>query len=53
MILELLNGGCKSNGPENNFLQKVRQLATKNGIVLIFDECTSGFEKPLGDFTKI
>ena len=27
--------------PENNFLQKVRDLATKNNIVLIFDECTS------------
>ena len=31
--------------PENNFLQKVRDLATKKGIVLIFDECTSGFRE--------
>jgi len=31
--------------PKNNFLQKVRDLATKNNIVLIFDECTSGFRE--------
>ena len=34
--------------PENNFLQRVRQLATNKGIVLIFDECTSGFRETLG-----
>ena len=34
--------------PEDNFLQKVRKLADKNGIVLIFDECTSGFRKNYG-----
>lgn len=32
-------------GPENNFLQKVRELATEKNIVLIFDECTSGFRE--------
>lgn len=35
-------------GPENNFLQKVREIATKNNIVLIFDECTSGFRETFG-----
>lgn len=35
-------------GPENNFLQKVRDLATKKNIVLIFDECTSGFRETFG-----
>lgn len=35
-------------GPENNFLQKVRELATKKNIVLIFDECTSGFRETYG-----
>lgn len=35
-------------GPENNFLQKVREIATKNNIVLIFDECTSGFRETYG-----
>jgi glutamate-1-semialdehyde 2,1-aminomutase len=34
--------------PENSFLQKVRQLATDRGIVLIFDECTSGFRQNFG-----
>ena len=34
--------------PKNNFLKKVRELATKNNIVLIFDECTSGFRSNLG-----
>ena len=34
--------------PKNNFLQKVRKIASKNGIVLIFDECTSGFRKNYG-----
>lgn len=38
--------------PENNFLQKVRQLATDRGIVLIFDECTSGFRETLGGLHK-
>ncbi len=34
--------------PKNNFLKKVRQLADKKNIVLIFDECTSGFRGRLG-----
>jgi len=39
-------------GPENNFLQKVRDLATKHNIVLIFDECTSGFRETYGGIFK-
>ena len=35
-------------GPEDNFLHKVRELATRNNIVLIFDECTSGFRETFG-----
>jgi glutamate-1-semialdehyde 2,1-aminomutase len=35
-------------GPEDNFLQKVRDLATAKNIVLIFDECTSGFRETFG-----
>jgi glutamate-1-semialdehyde 2,1-aminomutase len=34
--------------PAENFLHKVRNLATRNGIVLIFDECTSGFRETYG-----
>lgn len=35
-------------GPEDNFLQKVRDLATQRNIVLVFDECTSGFRETFG-----
>jgi len=35
-------------GPTNNFLEKVRALATKKNIVLIFDECSSGFRETFG-----
>ena len=35
-------------GPEDNFLQKVRDLATSKNIVLIFDECSSGFRETFG-----
>ncbi len=38
--------------PIDNFLQKVRSLATKKGIVLIFDECTSGFRETFGGLHK-
>ncbi len=34
--------------PENEFLHKVRDLATQHNIVLIFDECTSGFRETFG-----
>jgi glutamate-1-semialdehyde 2,1-aminomutase len=39
-------------GPENDFLQKVRNLATQKSIVLIFDECTSGFRETYGGIFK-
>ena len=42
----------RNAGPENNFLQKVRELATENKIILIFDECTSGFRETLGGLHK-
>ena len=38
--------------PKNNFLKKVRNLATRNNIVLIFDECTSGFRETFGGIHK-
>ena len=34
--------------PEEGFLESVRKIATKNNIVLIFDECTSGFRETFG-----
>ena len=43
---------CRNFGPEDNFLVKVRNLATERGIVLIFDECTSGFRETFGGLYK-
>lgn len=43
----------RNKGPEDNFLYKVRKLATDRGIVLIFDECTSGFRQTFGGLHKI
>jgi len=42
----------RNEGPKDNFLQKVRALATKHNIVLIFDECTSGFRESFGGLHK-
>ena len=42
----------RNKEPENNFLKKVRQLANKNKVILIFDECTSGFRETLGGLHK-
>ena len=38
----------RSNPPEDDFLEKVRDLCDKKNIVLIFDECTSGFRETFG-----
>jgi glutamate-1-semialdehyde 2,1-aminomutase len=43
----------RNQGPEDNFLQKVRKLATEKNIVLIFDECTSGFRQTFGGLHKL
>jgi glutamate-1-semialdehyde 2,1-aminomutase len=34
--------------PLPNFLSSVRELASRNNIILIFDECTSGFRETFG-----
>lgn len=34
--------------PNEGYLQKVRELANQNNIVLVFDECTSGFRENYG-----
>ncbi|MEO9298588.1 aminotransferase class III-fold pyridoxal phosphate-dependent enzyme [Devosia alba] len=44
---------ARNSGPENEFLEKVRELATQKGIVLIFDECTSGFRQTFGGLHKL
>jgi glutamate-1-semialdehyde 2,1-aminomutase len=38
--------------PKDNFLEKVRALADKHNVVLIFDECTSGFRQTFGGLHK-
>ncbi len=38
--------------PNKNFLKNVKKLSEKNGIVLIFDECTSGFRETYGGIHK-
>jgi glutamate-1-semialdehyde 2,1-aminomutase len=43
----------RNKEPEDNFLQKVRKLANDHKIVLIFDECTSGFRQSYGGLHKI
>ena len=43
----------RNHPPEDDFLKKVRQLATGRGIVLIFDECTSGFRQTFGGLHKM
>ena len=43
----------RNQGPEPGFLEAVRQLATEKGIVLIFDECTSGFRQTFGGLHKL
>ena len=38
----------RSQEPKDGFLQKVRELATRKNIVLIFDEVSSGFRRNIG-----
>ena len=42
----------RNQGPSNNYLKEVRDLANKKNIVLIFDECTSGFRETFGGIHK-
>ena len=39
---------CRNNLPNKDFLVKVRNFTKKNNIVLIFDECTTGFRYNYG-----
>jgi len=39
---------CRNTAPDIKFLKAVRELASKKNIILIFDECTSGFRENLG-----
>jgi glutamate-1-semialdehyde 2,1-aminomutase len=43
----------RNQGPADGFLEKVRELTRRRGIVLIFDECTSGFRQSFGGLHKL
>mgnify|MGYP006079147537 CR=1 FL=1 len=38
--------------PKKNFLKKIRKIADEHNIVLIFDECSSGFRENYGGIYK-
>ena len=38
--------------PKNNFLKKIRKFCDEKKIILIFDECTSGFRETFGGLYK-
>jgi glutamate-1-semialdehyde 2,1-aminomutase len=42
----------RNQDPAAGFLERVRQLATERRIVLLFDECTSGFRETFGGLHK-
>ena len=42
----------RNEKPKNNFLKKIREITSKKNIVLIFDECTSGFREVYGGLHK-
>ena len=43
---------ARSEKPNINFLKNVRKLCDKNNIILIFDECTTGFRENYGGLHK-
>lgn len=42
----------RNEGPKEGYLEAVRDLASKRGLILIFDECTSGFRETFGGLHK-
>jgi len=42
----------RTQPPDSGFLEGVRELCSRRGIVLIFDECTSGFRETFGGLHK-
>ena len=43
---------CRNTQPNVSFLKSVRKLASQKKIVLIFDECTTGFRQSYGGIHK-
>ena len=42
----------RNNDTDIKFVKKLRKLATEKKIILIFDECTSGFRETFGGIHK-
>lgn len=42
----------RNSGPDSGFLESIRALADQKNIILIFDECTSGFRQTFGGLHK-
>ena len=43
----------RNEKPKDNFLKKIRKIANDKKIILIFDECTSGFRQTYGGLHKL
>jgi glutamate-1-semialdehyde 2,1-aminomutase len=53
IILEPIPHNIGAVLPEDGFLERLRELATKHGTVLIFDEVITGFRHALGGYQSI
>jgi len=53
IIIEPVAGNMGCVPPKENFLQKLRQLCTTNGTILIFDEVMTGFRLAKGGAQEV
>ena len=53
IIVEPVAGNMGVVPPRNGFLEKIRELTAKNGIVLIFDEVITGFRFTFGGYQNL
>ena len=53
IILECIPHNVGALMPQPGFLERLRELATKHGTVLIFDEVITGFRHALGGYQSI
>lgn len=43
---------CRNFGPAEGYLEHIRNLCNEYGVILIFDECSSGFRETFGGLHK-
>src|SRR2546421_2813633 len=53
IILEPIPHNIGAGLPRSGFLERLRELATKHGAVLVFDEVITGFRHALGGYQSI